>query len=298
MIHIDAERCTACGACHRICPRYVPVVVEDPAARHGKRTVVSPERAGVCIHCGHCAAVCPADAIVVDGLAPGVFVPLPTTTVDPDALLGLMERRRSIRRFKPDPVPREVLDRVLEAAHRAPPATGKPCVGVIVIDRPERLKELSQHTYAVFDDLQKALVHPIARHVVRFKVGARRLDQMRSFVLPGLAWYSRWYREGKGDEVRRDAPVVMLFHAPVDVAVGDESCLIAALHAVLMAETLGVGSLVNGFFGPACNRSSALRAMLRLPGDHEVYASLCLGYPRHAFRKAIRRRLAEVRYLD
>lgn len=298
MIHIDPERCTACGACHRICPRYVPVVVEDPAARRGKRTIVSPERAGVCIHCGHCAAVCPADAITVDGLPPEAYVPLPVTAVDPDVLLGLMEKRRSIRRFKPDPVPREVLDRILEAAHRAPPATGKACVGVIVIDKPERLQELSRHTYALFEKLQKLLRHPIARHIVRLRVGARRLGHLRSFVFPGLEWYERWYREGRSDEVRRDAPVVMLFHAPVDTAVGDESCLIAALHAVFMAETLGVGTLVNGFFGPACNQSPELRAMLHLPPDREVYASLCLGYARHPYRRAIRRRLAEVRYLD
>jgi len=32
-----------------------------------------------------------------------------------DELLELMRRRRSIRRFKPDPVPDEYIDKILEA---------------------------------------------------------------------------------------------------------------------------------------------------------------------------------------
>ena len=35
-------------------------------------------------------------------------------------LLALMRKRRSIRKYKPDPVPREVLERILEAASWAP----------------------------------------------------------------------------------------------------------------------------------------------------------------------------------
>ncbi len=37
-----------------------------------------------------------------------------------EALYAVIAARRDVRRFRPDPVPAEVLDRVLGAAHQAP----------------------------------------------------------------------------------------------------------------------------------------------------------------------------------
>ena len=46
------------------------------------------------------------------------------------------------------------------------------------------------------------------------------------------------------------------------------------------------------------NKLPELRALLRLPEDREVHASLTLGYPKVKFKQTIRRPLYEVRYLD
>lgn len=296
MIVIDQSRCNQCGTCGRVCPRYVPETVPREGGE-GKVTRVCEARRHLCLDCGQCAAVCEHDAIRVDGLLPEQLVPIAPHGIAGDALLALLEQRRSVRRYKDKPVPREVLDRVLEAAHRAPPAAGRACVGVIVVDDKEKLRELGRYSFALYEQLRSGLQNPIARHFIKRKAGARKIEQVRSFVMPALEWYARWYHESKGDEIQRDAPVVMLFHAPVAAASGDESCLIAALHAVLMAETLGVGTLVNGLIPPACNNSPAARALLGLPAEREVFACLCLGYPKYRYRKAIRRRLQEVRYL-
>ena len=296
MIAIDQSRCDACGTCGRVCPRYVPETVPRDGAE-GKVTRVCEARRHVCMDCGQCAAVCQHDAITVDGLAPEQLVPITPHGVGGEALLALLEQRRSVRRYKDKPVPREVLDRILEAAHRAPPAAGRACVGVIVISDKEKLHELARHAYALYEKLQAGLKNPIARFFIKRQEGARKIGHVQSFVMPAFEWYARWYHEGKGDEIQRDAPAVMLFHAPVTAASGDESCLVAAIHAVLMAETLGVGTLVNGLIPPACNHSPAARALLGLPEEREVFASLCLGYPKYKYRKAIRRRLVEVRYL-
>ena len=297
MIVIDQSRCNQCGTCGRVCPRYVP----ETRARdggEGKITEVCAARRHLCIDCGQCAAVCQHDAIRVDGLRHEQLVSITPHGIGGDALLALLEQRRSVRRYKDKPVPRAVLDRILEAAHRAPPAPGKACVGVIVIDDKAKLRELGRLTYALYEKLRGGLRNPIARHFIRRKAGARKIDQVQGFVMPAFEWYARWYHEGKGDEMQRDAPVIMLFHAPITAPTGDEFCLIAALHAVLMAETVGVGTLVNGLIPPACNNSPAARALLGLAPEREVYACLCLGYSKYVYRKAIRRRLAEVRYLD
>jgi len=297
MIVIDQSRCNACGTCGRVCPRYVPETVPR-AGGEGKVTRVCETRRHLCMDCGQCAAVCERDAVRVDGLAPEQLVPLAPHGIGGDALLGLLEQRRSVRRYQDKPVPREVLDRILEAAHRAPPAGGRACVGVIVVDRKEKLGELGRYAFALYEKMQSGLKNPIARFFIKRQAGERKIGQVQRFVMPAFEWYARWYHEGKGDEIQRDAPAVMLFHAPVTAPSGDESCVIAALHAALMAETLGVGSLVNGLIPPACNHSPEARALLGLPAEREVFASLCLGYAKYRYRKAIRRRLTEARYLD
>lgn len=58
--------------------------------------------------------------------------------------LTLARTRRSIRRYRPDPVPAELLDRVLEAARWAPSAVNSQPWHFLVLTDPERRKELSR----------------------------------------------------------------------------------------------------------------------------------------------------------
>jgi nitroreductase/NAD-dependent dihydropyrimidine dehydrogenase PreA subunit len=295
MIHIDSKTCKACGICGHVCPRHVTETIE----REGEKvTSVSPERLDLCMGCGHCAAVCPNSSIQVDGLDLEEFRPLRELEIDEDQLLSLMEQRRSIRRYTDKPVPRDMLDRIIEAAHRAPTGTSRRSTGVIVIDKPELLKALSNLIYNLYESLDKVLGNPIARFFVKRRVGRKMLETLEDFVMPGMRWYIRWYRENRSDEVLRDCPALMLFHSPVREPMGEANCVIAAFHAVFMAEVLGIGTCFNDLIPPACNRVPEIRRLLDLPEEREVYASLTLGYPKYQFKRIIPRRLAEVRYLS
>jgi len=295
MIQLDASRCTACGLCSQVCPRRV---LETALHDGALRTTIVEERRALCLGCGQCALVCRHQALQVDGLAPEAYAELPPEPLDPAALLQLFARRRSVRRYRDQPVPREILTRIVEAVRYAPPASGRPQVGVIVVDDPELLGRISRGCYALYSRLGEGLRNPFARFFIRRRIGARVLGQLESFVLPAMRWYSRWYQNGEGDELRRDSPALLLFHAPRAEACSDESCLIAALYAVLMAETLGVGTLINGLVPPGCNKSPELRQLLQLPPEREVYSCLCLGYPRIRYSRTLRRPLAEVRFLE
>jgi len=50
--------------------------------------------------------------------------------------------RRTIRRFQPKPIPREVLDRLLEAARLAPSAANRQPLEFLVVDDPARVAEV------------------------------------------------------------------------------------------------------------------------------------------------------------
>ena len=154
MIHIDEEKCTACGVCGEICPRHIMEVIDEDG---GKETRIVPEREGLCMTCGHCAAVCPSEAITIDGLDPAAFSDVSPLDVEPEAMLALMAQRRSTRRYRNRPVPRDVLDRIAAAAHTAPTGTGSMSTGVIIIDGEERLVEMMKLIYADFEKLQDAL---------------------------------------------------------------------------------------------------------------------------------------------
>ena len=295
VIQIDASVCSGCGTCGSICPRQVMETVELDG---NKITRLVEARQALCIDCGQCAAACAKDAIRVDGLAPEQFQPLEPLALSTETLFKLFERRRSVRRYKDKPVPRELLDRIAEGAGRAPAAAGRANVGVIVVDKPETLREISRHTYELYEGLEKALRNPIARFFIGRQAGKRVRHVLDHFLMPAFREYDAWYRAGIRDEVRRDAPALMLFHTHVLAPEGTVDCLLAAVHAVLTAETLGVGTCVNGFFPPACVRSPGLKALLGLPEDREVQASLTLGFPKFAYKRSIRRKLAELRYLD
>jgi nitroreductase/ferredoxin len=294
MIHIDGDQCNACGICAHVCPRHVTETIE----REGEKvTRVSPERIDLCMGCGQCAAVCPNGAIRVEGLDPMKFAPLREVGIGGDQLLSLMEQRRSIRRYRDQSVPRDILDRIIEAAHRAPTGTGRSSTGVIIIDDPDILHKLSHLIHELYESLDKALGNPIARFFIKRRVGQKMLGTLEDFVMPGMRWYNRWYREKKGDEILRDCPALMLFHSPAMEPMGEANCVIAAFHAIFMAEVLGIGSCFNDLIPPACNRVDEIRGLLDLPKEREVHASLTLGYPKYRFKRTIPRRLVEVRYL-
>ncbi len=293
MIGFDESTCNACGTCAAICPRYV---FEHEKKGDRKRTWVCKEREGLCIECGHCMALCPTGSIRVGTMDPDAFVRMDPLDADPKMLTSLLEHRRSVRRYRDRQVPREVLDRIASAGRLAPTPSSVG-LGVIVIDEAEKLARLSEHAYALYEKLLAAQGSFFGRRVLKSKIGAQKLENMSWFLFPALRWYIRWYREGKGNEIMRDCPALMLFHVPVREPSGDESCVMAASFAMLMAECLGVGSCFNGLVTPACNRSEGARAMLGLDGSREVHSALTLGYPVYKFKRSIPRTGGEIRYL-
>jgi len=74
----------------------------------------------------------------------------PDDLPSPESLLTLLKTRRSIRRYKPDPVPDEMVQQLLEAARWAPSASNRqPWEFIVVRDEAIR-KQVAQHAAFYF----------------------------------------------------------------------------------------------------------------------------------------------------
>jgi nitroreductase len=75
-----------------------------------------------------------------------------------DYFFNLLKTRRACRLFDPRPVPREVLDRIVYAAHRAPTGGNIPYRFVILVDDPTQLKLLKMVSPGLLGDPTALLV--------------------------------------------------------------------------------------------------------------------------------------------
>ncbi len=71
-------------------------------------------------------------------------------SLTPEATLALLKGRRSIRRYKPDPVPEEMITQILEAGRWAPSASNRQPWTFIVVQDAAMRREVAQHAAFFF----------------------------------------------------------------------------------------------------------------------------------------------------
>ena len=70
-------------------------------------------------------------------------------------LIQSIQSRRSIRCYKRDPVPRELIDQVAQAGTYAPNGMGAQAATMIVLQDPEEIRQLQRMNAAVLGDPEK-----------------------------------------------------------------------------------------------------------------------------------------------
>jgi ferredoxin len=109
-LHADKEKCTECGVCVEVCPNSLIAIGKDGPQSTGMRE---------CIACGHCVAACPFDALDNDYTPFANQIPFDDTRIDAKTAALFLRSRSSIRNYKEEPVPREILLQILDAARFA-----------------------------------------------------------------------------------------------------------------------------------------------------------------------------------
>ena len=278
--------CVGCGLCLRVCPSFVLDVVK------GKACVVRGEW---CIGCGHCGAICPMAAILHEAtsfdhdLRPG-----PSPAATPDALQLLLRERRSIRNYTKDPIPEELLRKILDAGRYAPTGRNSQNVHYIVLTSPEAIGELQRMTFAFYDKIFSRVRGKTGAFLFGLVAGRRVVESLRDY-LPKIEHAKALIEQGK-DLLFYQAPVIIIVHAESWDTCSAFNCGAALYNCSLMAHTLRLGCCFNWYTAGAVNHDRKIKKWLEIPSDHQCYGAMTLGHPDVRYERLTERNPVQVRW--
>ncbi len=293
-IIINTEACNGCGLCVKVCKDF------DLAIENG-RVVESRQSLFGCIACGHCMAVCPKGAITVQGrhLGPGDLFQLPgrAEAASFEALFALNRRRRSIREFKDQPVEKNLIDKVLEAAATAPMGIPPSDVNVLVLYSKESVSRFSKD-YCEYLKSLRWMVSGWFLTLMRPFWGKTNTDMFRDFIRPLIFKYTEYMDKGE-DLVTYGAPAALYFYGSPYTDPADP--LVAATYAMTAAESLGLGTCMLGAIHPFIQSGKGARRFrekynIRFKSREGLF--VIMGYPGVSYQKGIHRTFAHVDYLN
>jgi nitroreductase len=208
---------------------------------------------------------------------------------------------RSLRRLKPDPVPEEILTKILDAAIRAPSAgNAQHWVFLVVRDREQRQKLGA--IYRKASDIASAIYR------ARGRPAHMNEEQFRRFLSSGAYL---WEHMGEAPVLLvpclRDRPTPPRESLPewVQARYDEElayerrirgaSIYPAVQNIILACRAFGLGTVITTNH---IRCEDELKAVLGLPDDVSSYALMPIGYPEGKFGPLSRRPVHEVAYAD
>lgn len=274
MIVFDRDKCISCGICKSVClPEAITMTQNGPE-------YTAPE---ACILCGHCIAACPTYAVANNEMDMGEVEPYDENafTADPEKLLNLMKFRRSVRAYRPDPIPDAVLDRILAAGRWAPTA-----------------RNLQRNSFIVIREARKQ-IEALALGYLK-EHGA---DLMAAKGTPEHERYSRrfgeWNDQFASDSENTDplffgAPAVVLVVTNPVLATDAAGC---AAYMEIQAAAEGLGCLYSGYFCSAANESAEMRKILGISERKTVVRAMIMGYPAEKYLRTVPRAPLKIKYI-
>jgi len=280
---VAGEQCIGCRRCVEVCPSFVLEMINDVAV------VV---RGLWCIGCGHCAAVCPTDAVTHERLEEMVPSEPLVPTIPPDRLLELLRGRRSVRMYRTDPVPRSLVDQILEAGRYAPTGRNTQNVQYVVFQRPEEINNLRERTLGFYGKIFSWVRNPIGALLLRIYAGKRMVKYLRE-SLPKVDHAAQLIERGE-DRLFYHAPLVIVVHAESWDSCSAFNCATALYNCSLMAHTMGLGCCFNGYLESAVNHDRGIRRWLDIPHTHRCFGAMTVGYRGVEYRRFVSRNPPQV----
>lgn len=225
-----------------------------------------------CIHCGHCVAICPESTIFPDS---GEIRKQTVPDITASDFQQLSSGIRTCRNYLDKDVDDKTLDLLTENMAHYPSASNARPLEISIVKTKEEIQKLNDQTAHKLIATIKPLTSPVLMPLIRVLAPTINVSSLKRYRKQFIA------KQVHGSsQVCHHAPVVMLFHAPqTKFGMAGADAYIWATYTSIYANTLGLGTCFNGFIVTAMERSKAMRADFKIPGNHQVYAALLIGHP-------------------
>lgn len=259
---VDEESCVQCGECAADCPYMIIEMVDGYPA-------VNEEKAEQCIECQHCFAVCKPGALSIFGLDPSNSVPLKGNFPEASKVETLIMGRRSVRRYRDEPVDPDLIGRIMDVVRHAPTGVNRRTTLLTLVEDPAAMQELKVRTY----------------EGLRAAVEAETLP-------PGMEFFGGILKawDNGVDILYRGAPHFLVASAPTDGPSGQADTLIALSYFELLANSHGLGTVWDGLAKWALlDLAPEAGAMLGIPDDYTVGYMMAFGKPAVRYHRTVQR---------
>jgi nitroreductase/NAD-dependent dihydropyrimidine dehydrogenase PreA subunit len=239
VMEVDGNRCISCGLCEKTCP--MKLIGKD-----GESLPVFRTDGVECMECGHCEAVCPKKALRWnrDGETGAE-----TLAKSGGTCIDLIKNRRSCRLFSAKSVPKEIVEKAIDAARYAPSAKNSQPVRWTVITDKNRIAALSRQL------------------------------QAKNRENPAMARRYKYVASGE-DPIFRGAGMLVIVHGDPDETLWPGDGIIAATCFDLAASSLGLGTCWSG---TAFSAAAPVKQAFGIPEKDLLHAVIMTGFPAVAF---------------
>lgn len=261
MVLVDSKKCIGCGKCASDC------VAKNIEIIDGMAVVKSN-----CLQCGHCVAICNYDAVCIpDYDMDDVETIDSSKKIDSKLLLYSIKARRSIRDFSSETISEDKLRLLAEAGrYTATANNGQFHKYIFVQDKLDELKNM------IWDYIENPEVDAESKSIdwEPYKIFAERRKNNSS-----------------DDFLFRNAPTVLFITSSRYLDAG-----MAAQNIEMMANTMGIGAMFNGFLVRISDANRNLKKWLGIE-DETICACMLLGYPKKTYVRTAPRKKAEITIL-
>ncbi|WP_027177551.1 nitroreductase family protein [Maridesulfovibrio bastinii] len=253
-VKIDSELCRHDNLCVNECPLNVLEIKDE----NGVPSVSGP-KGRFCINCGHCVAICPANAISLTAFDDSKGIPFKRKELISAAEAELfLKTRRSVRKFKQEAIDQDKISELINICSYAPSGHNARPVSWSVLNSKAEMEKL---TAMVIDWMEETLESD--------KALARKL------FLKGIV---RSCKAGN-DIICRNAPAIAVAWSPLAGITPASDAIISASHLELAAHAENIGACWAGYVTFAAQHSQPICDFLGVEADNMVHASLLMGKP-------------------
>jgi nitroreductase len=178
-------------------------------------------------------------------------------------VLEVIKNRKSIRAYKQEPIPRDIINTIIEAGNQAP-CMAREEKGVpfqpwrfVVVEDPEFKQKLVQTALPIWKGFFESIKETDPDSYKQVMRLYNALDEPK-------------------DPVYYSAPVILFVIGPADNP-NPISCALACENIMLAACSLGLGSCYVGF-GSMVKGNSEITQALELKDNERIYGPILLGY--------------------